>query len=65
MTKQNNAYLHKRGQIKESVVKALVTDPLFSQRVEQKRKGKGSYRRQEKHKKSIYIQAETPFKNIR
>ncbi|ODQ37757.1 hypothetical protein BHC25_06065 [Mannheimia haemolytica] len=51
MSKQKNDYLHQRGQIKESAVKALVTDPLFRQRVERNRKGKGSYRRQEKHKK--------------
>ncbi|HDL5518366.1 TPA: ribosome alternative rescue factor ArfA, partial [Mannheimia haemolytica] len=44
MSKQKNDYLHQRGQIKESAVKALVTDPLFRQRVERNRKGKGSYR---------------------
>ncbi|HGO5856670.1 TPA: alternative ribosome-rescue factor A [Mannheimia haemolytica] len=65
MSKQKNDYLHQRGQIKESTVKALVTDPLFRQRVERNRKGKGSYRRQEKHKKTLYGQKETPFKKIR
>lgn len=42
MSKQKNDYLHQRGQIKESAVKALVTDPLFRQRVERNRKGKGA-----------------------
>lgn len=64
MSKQKNDYLHQRGQIKESAVKALVTDPLFRQRVERNRKGKGSYRRQEKHKNTAYLSKETPFKNI-
>lgn len=65
MSKQKNDYLHQRGQIKESAVKALVTDPLFRQRVERNRKGKGSYRRQKKYKRTLYGQKETPFKNIR
>lgn len=64
MTKQNqpNGYAHQRGYIKESAVKALVTDPLFRSRVERNRKGKGSYQRKAKHCKG-YGQNETPFKN--
>lgn len=38
-------YKHKRGVIKESAVKAILFDPLFSHRVEKPKKGKGSYRR--------------------
>ncbi|MFA9487626.1 MULTISPECIES: alternative ribosome-rescue factor A [unclassified Mannheimia] len=64
MTKQNNGYLHQRGEIKESAVKALVTDPLFRHKVEKNRKGKGSYRRHEKHKNVAYGKNETPFKNV-
>lgn len=64
MTKQNYGYSHQRGDIKESVVKALVTDPLFRHKVEKNRKGKGSYRRYEKHKKVVYAKDETPYQNI-
>ena len=38
-------YDHKRGAIKDSAVKAVLHTPLFSQKVEKPRKGKGSYRR--------------------
>ncbi|QLB18963.1 alternative ribosome-rescue factor A [Mannheimia granulomatis] len=65
MVKEHSHYAHQRGEIKESAVKALVTDPLFKSRVEKNRKGKGSYRRHEKHKNAGYIKGETPFKNIR
>lgn len=34
-------YQHKRGKIKESAIKALVTDPLFSNKIEKPKKGKG------------------------
>ncbi|AHG86557.1 ribosome alternative rescue factor ArfA [Bibersteinia trehalosi] len=59
---QANSYAHGRGEIKESAVKALVTDRLFHSRVERKRKGKGSYQRNAKHRKAEG-QNETPFKN--
>ncbi|STO64410.1 ArfA [Haemophilus parahaemolyticus] len=54
MTK--NQYVHQRGKINDSAIKALVTDPLFRTRVERNKKGKGSYQRHEKHK------GESPFK---
>lgn len=38
-------YKHNRGVIKESAVKAILLDPLFSQKVEKPKKGKGSFRR--------------------
>lgn len=38
-------YQHKRGEIKENAVKAILHDPLFSQRIVRPKKGKGSYRR--------------------
>lgn len=41
----DSMYKHKRGVIKESAVKAILHDPLFSQKVEKPKKGKGSYRR--------------------
>lgn len=56
-------YLHQRGEVKESVIKALVTDPLFKTRVERNRKGKGSYQRKAKHHKDL--SGESPFKNVR
>lgn len=64
MKKQYDSYLHQRGEIKESAVKALVTDPLFRHKVERNRKGKGSYRRNEKYKHAVYGKNETPFKSI-
>lgn len=42
-------YQHKRGVIKDNAVQALLHDPLFKQRIEKNQKGKGSYRRKEKH----------------
>lgn len=63
MAKQQNQYAHQRGEIKESAVKALVNDPLFRQRVERSKKGKGSYQRHEKHRKAAY-KGESPFKTI-
>lgn len=43
-------YKHKRGKIKESAIKALVTDPLFSSKIEKPKKGKGSYSRKNNKK---------------
>lgn len=40
---------HQRGEIKDNAIKALVTSPLFKSRVEKAKKGKGSFRRKEKH----------------
>ena len=44
------SYQHKRGVIRESAVKAMVHDPLFRHRVEKSKKGKGSFKRKDKHK---------------
>lgn len=38
---QNTVYEHQRGEIRESAIKALVTDKLFRTRIENNRKGKG------------------------
>ncbi|MBD2815923.1 ribosome alternative rescue factor ArfA [Xenorhabdus sp. Flor] len=45
-------YRHKKGVIKDNAIEALLHDPLFRQRVEKNKKGKGSYRRKEKHDKN-------------
>lgn len=39
-----------RGQIKDNALKAVVTSKLFRARVEKAKKGKGSFRRNMKHK---------------
>ena len=44
-------YQHRKGQIIDNALEALLHDPLFRQRIEQKKKGKGSYQRKEKHGK--------------
>ncbi|MDE1491814.1 alternative ribosome-rescue factor A [Xenorhabdus bovienii] len=45
-------YRHKKGVIKDNAIEALLHDPLFRQRVETNKKGKGSYSRKEKYGKS-------------
>ncbi|PKH18750.1 ribosome alternative rescue factor ArfA [Enterobacterales bacterium CwR94] len=42
-------YQHKRGVIQDNALEALLTDPLFRTRVEENKKGKGSYKRKAKH----------------
>lgn len=42
-------YQHKKGKIQDNAIHALLHDPLFAMRIEKKRKGKGSYSRQQKH----------------
>lgn len=44
-------YRHTKGQIQDNAIEALLHDPLFRQRVEKNTKGKGSYRRKDKHAK--------------
>lgn len=44
-----NHYKHAKGIIRDNSLKAIVTDPLFHKRIEQNQKGKGSYRRKDKH----------------
>lgn len=36
---------HERGEIRDNALQALVTSPLFRPRIENNKKGKGSYRR--------------------
>ena len=42
-------YRHQKGIIRDNALEALLSDPLFKPRVEVNSKGKGSYRRKEKH----------------
>ncbi|WMY74782.1 alternative ribosome-rescue factor A [Buttiauxella selenatireducens] len=44
-------YQHKKGTIKDNAIEALLHDPLFRQRVEKNKKGKGSYQRTAKYGK--------------
>ncbi len=44
-------YQHRKGVIRDNALEALLSDPLFKQRIEVNVKGKGSYRRKEKHGK--------------
>lgn len=39
-----------RGKIQDNALKAIVTSPLFTTRVERAKKGKGSFHRKSKHK---------------
>lgn len=42
-------YQHTKGVVKDNAVMALLHNKLFRQRVEKKRKGKGSYQRKAKY----------------
>ncbi|MCU6664884.1 MAG: alternative ribosome-rescue factor A [Silvania sp.] len=44
-------YQHTKGQINDNAIEALLHDPLFRQRIEKNKKGKGSYLRKTKHAK--------------
>ncbi|MXP50722.1 alternative ribosome-rescue factor A [Pantoea sp. Eser] len=44
-------YQHTKGQIRDNAIEALLHDPLLRQRIEQKQKGKGSFKRKDKHVK--------------
>jgi len=44
-------YQHTKGQINDNALEALLHDPLFRQRVEKNKKGKGSFLRKAKHGK--------------
>lgn len=41
---------HKRGEIRDNAIAALVTSPMFKTRTMAKKAGKGSYNRKNKHK---------------
>ncbi len=46
---QPAVYRHHKGTIRDNAIQALLHDRLFRQRIEKKRKGKGSYQRKAKH----------------
>ncbi|QZN95629.1 alternative ribosome-rescue factor A [Symbiopectobacterium purcellii] len=46
-----STYQHKKGKIQDNALEALLHDPLFRQRVEKNKKGKGSYCRKDKQDK--------------
>ena len=49
-TAQNvTVYRHNKGVIQDNAIQALLHDRLFRQRIEKKRKGKGSYQRKAKY----------------
>ncbi|MCF6436859.1 MULTISPECIES: alternative ribosome-rescue factor A [Pseudoalteromonas] len=50
MSKKQHCHAHQRGEIKDNALKALVTSPLFKVKVEKAKKGKGSFKRNAKHK---------------
>ena len=58
-------YEHTRGVIKDNAVMALLHDKLFRQRVEKKRKGKGSYQRKAKHAGKIFEKPDYKFFDYR
>ena len=58
-------YLHTRGVIKDNAVMALLHDKLFCQRVEKKRKGKGSYQRKAKHAGKMFEKPDYKFFDYR
>ena len=46
-----SVYQHKKGKIQDNAIEALLHDPLFRQRIEKNKKGKGSYCRKGKYGK--------------
>ena len=52
---------HNKGKIRDNALKALVKSDLFRYKVERKRKGKGSYNRQEAKKWRDGFDTFSPF----
>lgn len=52
---------HNKGKIRDNALKALVKSDLFRHKVERKRKGKGSYNRQEAKKRRDGFDTVPPF----
>jgi len=52
---------HNKGKIRDNALKALVKSDLFRHEVERKRKGKGSYNRQEAKKWGGVFDSSPPF----
>lgn len=49
---QPTEYLLEKGKINDNALKAVLHTPLFKQRVEKAKKGKGSYQRKNKFSKA-------------
>jgi len=49
------AFEHGRGEIRDNVIKALVTSKLFQTRVVKAKKGKGSYNRKGRNSKDYAL----------
>lgn len=60
----SSKYQHQKGVIKDNALAALVHDPLFRQRVEKNKKGKGSYMRKAKHNKIRKVTGRPVITNI-
>lgn len=58
-------YEHTRGVIKDNAVMALLHDKLFRQRIEKKRKGKGSYQRKAKLSGKMFEKPDYKFFDYR
>lgn len=58
-------YRHTRGVVKDNVIMALLHDKLFRQRIEKKRKGKGSYQRKAKHVGKLFEKPDYKFFDFR
>ena len=58
-------YEHTRGVIKDNAIMALLHDKLFRQRVEKKRKGKGSYQRKAKYAGKMFEKPDYKFFDYR
>lgn len=58
-------YQHTRGVVKDNAIMALLYDKLFRQRVETKRKGKGSYQRKAKHMGKFFEKPDYKFFDYR
>lgn len=58
-------YEHTRGVIKDNAVMALLHDKLFRQRIEKKRKGKGSYQRKAKYAGKMFEKPDYKFFDYR
>lgn len=58
-------YQHTRGVVKDNAVMALLHDKLFRQRIEKKRKGKGSYQRKAKHARKMFEKPDYKFFHVR
>ena len=63
--KNQPIYQHAKGVVKDNAVMALLHDKLFRQRVEKKRKGKGSYQRKAKHMGKFFEKPDYKFFDYR